>query len=323
MIDRIEVRNFQSLLVAELNLGRLTVLVGPSSTGKSAVLRAARVVARNTSGTQAVSTGSKAFTVKLVAAQWAAWVERGNALSTYTLSTAKGEEAYPKSGTSVPEDVAATTRLSDLNFAFQFDPPYLLSDPPSHAAKVLGALTNVTVLAEAAREAHRWGLTATHDARRYIADVEQCREHLQDYQDLPDKVQAAERLRRELTEVRVVAVRLEAVSRLCEDLGVLDLALRETSGRLARLNPYLTLPDLRVEAERLAVITRLLSERTRLSADCLVATDEAEACGEQAFELAAEHDRLLREAGQCPTCGAVVNGSTPFSPHHKLRSSVN
>ena len=123
MITKISVSNFQSLVKADLTLGKLTVIVGPSSSGKSAFLRALRVLVRNTSGSAYVTHGSTASAVIAEFDGHKVALERGKGHSLYRTWKDGDEEIYPKSGTSVPDEVAALLRMpvvegEDLCFAF-------------------------------------------------------------------------------------------------------------------------------------------------------------------------------------------------------------
>lgn len=165
MLAKVVVNDFQSVEKAELELGQITTIVGPSSTGKSALLRALNLLFRNSSSVP-VRAQSKSKTTNVLANfnGTDVSVERGKSLSNYTL----GEEKYTKSGVKVPEEVSKFLNLysvsPDLHFAFQFDKPYLLDETGSTVSSVLGALTQASVLRGAAKEGNRRAL----EARRLV-----------------------------------------------------------------------------------------------------------------------------------------------------------
>ena len=47
MLERLEVKDYQSLADIDIPLGRFTVIVGPSGNGKSALIRALRALWEN------------------------------------------------------------------------------------------------------------------------------------------------------------------------------------------------------------------------------------------------------------------------------------
>lgn len=57
MLTSVEIENFQSVRRARLELGRFTVVTGATGSGKSAVLRAIRLLAFNARGTSYIMRG--------------------------------------------------------------------------------------------------------------------------------------------------------------------------------------------------------------------------------------------------------------------------
>lgn len=167
-IFSVDVRNVQSIESLKFEFpqresgGSFVTFVGPSSSGKSALLRAVHALVNNTS-TAAVllRAGAKSFEVGAETKQGRVAIERGSSLSTYKV----GEEAYTKAGTSVPEDVqkALGFKDPDMHLRFQFDRPYLLDLTSGQAASVLSRLSNAHILRDAAAKASKIVRKATSD----------------------------------------------------------------------------------------------------------------------------------------------------------------
>src|SRR5690242_17213241 len=103
MIERLRVTNFQSIAAADITLGQFTVIVGPSNSGKSALLRALRAVVRNVNSPSAVRAGQSMFTCQIDFDQSeytgkTVTIERGKSQSTYRVITAQGEDVFTKAG---------------------------------------------------------------------------------------------------------------------------------------------------------------------------------------------------------------------------------
>lgn len=171
MIERVSITNFQSLKQTEVELGVLTVILGPNDLGKSAFFRAIRAAAEAQSGSNFITYGHSLTRVAfLVDGHELVW-EKGASVNRYILDGL----SYEKVGRSVPPDVSTLLGLDpvdfdknltlSLNFADQDDPPFLIPTPgglsTSQVAKVLGDLTNLNVLYRAISEA---------DTRRRRAD---------------------------------------------------------------------------------------------------------------------------------------------------------
>lgn len=148
MITKLKVRNFQSLVGVDLDLGLVTAITGESDNGKSAVVRALESVFKNRSGDTFITHGKTACSVAVVAdGQSIVW-DKGPGVNQYTL---EGVE-YQKVGRGgVPPEVLTLLNISDENVAGQFDRPYLLFETGSFISDILGRVTNVGLLYEAVR----------------------------------------------------------------------------------------------------------------------------------------------------------------------------
>src|SRR5712692_4596126 len=199
MLESIRVNNFQSLRKVDLPLGRLTVIVGPSSSGKSSVVRALRTLVSNARGASYVSRGQKVASVTATGENHSVTIERGEGHGVYRLLTdlhtdQEQEKTFTKLGGDVPEQVTAALGIkpfedgTSLNFASQFDRPFLLTETGSTVARVLGELTNVSVIFAAAREANRRRLVAQSTLKIRQSDLVNLVAQLQKFQDLPVRV---------------------------------------------------------------------------------------------------------------------------------------
>lgn len=310
MITRLEIRNFQSLRQVDLELGRYTVIVGPSSSGKSAVIRALRAVASNVRGSGTITRGQKSSAVTVRTDDDVVTLERTETSGSYRLVDAAGRETvFTKLGGGVPDQVTKALGIApvptggtSVNFASQFDKPYLLGESGATVARVLGELTKVNVVFEAVRLAnkHRQRAASTLKVRR--EDLSRLQGRLGEFQGLSDK----------LSRAAVVQQQVDAAARLRDRVDRLSAALvklRSTEAASARLVQAVPLPDVEPAvqlAERIRLFTALVS---RVSATSLsVATYERQVGEHVAAEQQAARElaSALRQAGQCPTCGQRV-----------------
>src|SRR5512139_766548 len=131
MLTHVEVRNFQSLKKVDIELGGFTVIVGASSSGKTAFMRALRALASNIRGTSFITQGEKKASITAHTDNNIVTLEKGETTGTYKIN----DKVYTKLAGGVPEGVSKTLNLqpittesSSINFAGQFDRPYLLDD---------------------------------------------------------------------------------------------------------------------------------------------------------------------------------------------------
>jgi len=152
-------KNFQSISDAEFELGPLTVLVGQSDLGKSAVIRALYLLHRNQGGLELVKHGkSKLEVTQLLDNGTRVSILKGKGINTYF----SGDKTYVKVGRDVPEGVSSELKTQDLvldkdqvldlNFCRQFDSPFLLSDSTTVITKAISSLSGINIVYAAIRE---------------------------------------------------------------------------------------------------------------------------------------------------------------------------
>ncbi len=217
-LEHLSIRNFQSLHAIDIEVAPFTVIVGRSSSGKSAFIRALHTLANNRRGLSFLTHGERVCTISA----------RTTAGTTVTLSRAKAtdenyydvipshdpsaKQRYSKLDGKTPQPVIDALGMHpQRSFAAQHDMPYLLDDSGPSNAAVLGALTNVNVIFEAARESKRRALEASKTLRLRATDLQSTTEalthfeHLDEQQDAlteaEKKISAAYAAQRELTSI--------------------------------------------------------------------------------------------------------------------------
>lgn len=313
MLTGIEVRDFQSLARADIPLGRLTVITGPTSSGKSALFRALRALARNDRTARDIRSGQATSSVTAGGTDWLVRLSRSAGrrgpneyrTATWTASGWAGTR-YTKLGGTVPAAVTSLLRLSDLNFARQGDAPYLLDVSGAEVARRLGELTNVSLVLGAAAEAGRLRKQAERDLDAARARRAALLAEVQQYAGLGERrkaVTAAEGALALAQEAHAAALRLRA---LVHRLEAAEAALAGSRAEAAsREPPSLAQLDAAVaRAARLRELVGGLQAAERDRAGHAAAAEEAERDGRQAEE--AVH-AAMAAIGHCPWCGQAVS----------------
>lgn len=342
MIDSISIKNFQSLYDITVPLTQFTVLTGRSSSGKSAFIRACRLLMENARGTAFISYGEHTASVMARLGDDVVSIERGKE-NRYTLHIDSGPaEHYTKLGGEVPEDIQNFFGIdTSLSIAGQFDPPFLLTASGSEVARTLGALTNVDVVMAAAREANRLKLQHSSSARAAqdaLASVTEQLDALGDVDERAARVAAAEQALAEFIEIRRRGIAAEEIGDLIKEsaaalksIEVPEIPdLEELFGQArAAAKKADAAADLFHEIQSIEVPDVRdvpdLDEEIAAARDAAVRADEASwlqmdislkmesfmdakvAAGEAADDLSTlEQTRLtiLSEAGVCPLCGS-------------------
>lgn len=316
-IDRLEVTNFQSIEKASIELGAFTVVVGPSNSGKSALLRALRAVSRNEVLPSSVRVGKTMFTATVTTDDKDISIERGKSHSVYRVTLPTGhEEVFTKSGRTVPDDVQKALSLPlpegpDLVFSSQIDPPFLLKETGTTAAKMLGDLTNVSKLHDASREANRRRLEASRLEKIRTEDAIACATAMKErFSDLPAHNAALKDARALLESVKASAAKRDKVSQLLSSLEMIDAAERDIRARLDELPVPADIDALSEKAGSLLAQRHVLLDHIEVlrkiaeAEETLVrARDESISESEKADQ---EYHEALKEAGTCPTCSQKI-----------------
>lgn len=239
MIENISVQDFQSIESGKVDLGKFTVFTGPSSSGKSAFLRALHGLTRNSFNPSQVRLGQSVTTVSAIVDGRKVEAVRGKSKSTYKLD----DEEYTKAGRAVPEDVETVLSMplvADLesSFATQFDKPYLIADPGSTGAKVLGTLTNVSVLHDGMREANRRKLSINAEIKVRKADLEKDNEEVEQYADLTSLEESISNAEDALIRIQYIQRDATEVDSLVDTVSLRNRTLEQYEKEVVDLSAY-------------------------------------------------------------------------------------
>ncbi|MDA2626314.1 AAA family ATPase [Bacillus cereus] len=200
-INEIFVEGFQSHTNSHFNLGNgLNVITGPSDSGKTSIIRAVRWVAFN-------EPQGEAFVNESVGqATVAIHMDNGIIISkhrrkgktSYRIQTDPGDEGSVFEKSEVPEEVKQLLGITKqtfgdfvtaLNFAFQLEAPFLISEIPSSGAKVLGKLAGTEAVDLAVKSVSKDTYAARQERLLAEKEIERLAGNLLEYLDVDDKVQ--------------------------------------------------------------------------------------------------------------------------------------
>lgn len=311
VLTRFHAKNFQSLKDVSVDLGKFTVVVGASSSGKSAFIRSLKTIVSNPRSSSFVTHGEKFASLTMETGTGATVLfEKGEGHGRYVVSR-EGEESleFTKLGGDVPDAVSSAlgilpveTGKQSLNFAGQFDRPYLLDETGSVVARVLGELTNVTKIFDAVREASRRKQNASSLMRTRSEDLVRLNLKKQQFVSLRGQLESVERAEELLHVAEDLSSRATRLRKLVVDIDIAESYLESSSSPVE-------VPDISVvlaARDRLDSYTSLISsiraeaDRVKRSAEALVLSNNS--LDEKAAELRA----VLVEAGTCPTCDQPI-----------------
>ncbi|GGA34678.1 hypothetical protein GCM10007416_04460 [Kroppenstedtia guangzhouensis] len=278
--ERLVIENFQSHEQTEVFFTNgLNVFVGPSDSGKSAILRALRWVLYNEpKGTDFIRAGKKRCRVTLTLSDGTQITRmRSSSVNRYILKTPEQEEqVYEGFGSSVPQEVLDAHGMHVLKldsdwklpvqFGTQLEPPFLLAETGMVKAKSIGRVSGAHII-DIALQGTAKDLTAVNSRLKHVVEQsDELKKRLEPYEDLPRLQERLEEAEAQYEEATAMHARLEAICQLKGRLDLMSREKKETRDRLGRLSGVDEANRILLEAER---ALSKLSYMKRLSSACL------------------------------------------------------
>lgn len=310
LIQSIKVINFQSLHDVELELGKFTVIVGPSSSGKSALIRAMRAATSNALHSDYITRGAKKSAVSMKTEDATITIEREQGgSSVYKIAKSGSEESrYSKLNRQVPAEVTSalgivpsTQEVASINFAGQFDSPYLLTESASTVARVLGELTNVSTIFAAVKEASKRVKNASTLLNLRKKDRDSVVLDLAGYQDLGSKVKVIDSIDTSLSECIQLEQSINALSQLLSNIERAENAIVQ--------NVDINIPDIEpmvAAYNRFNEFTQLLRTIAQQQQSIAKLNSGVEVIAKDIGTLDNELHQALEDAGTCPFCEQTI-----------------
>ncbi|WP_371374488.1 AAA family ATPase [Sporomusa aerivorans] len=314
MIVSVQIKGFQSHVDSRFTLSpELTVLTGPTDSGKTALIRAIRWVAFNEPAGETFvnqATGEAIVTITLDDGTVITKGRRKGGRTIHHLAPAGGKGQIFEQADVPPEVTAALgiTRQSfgdfeiALNFAFQLDAPFLISEAPSAGAKVLGKIAGTEIVDQAIKSVAKDTYGARQDKLQADKRIEKLTEDLQQYANvdlLKDQVGACELLLEKFDQLQLKY----------ETLSTLKLQKTQVDGHLAaleaKLQNYVSLPAAgqslqaaESDAQRLQLLSELAGKHGQL--DMAISRHQEELARYSDLQWAGEYlvalDQLLSKS---------------------------
>jgi len=299
MLSHASLRNFQSWKALDIELGRITVIVGRGNAGKSAFVRALKYALTNKGGDGFIRHGEEEAAVGMVIDDhMLAWRKTKGKGGEYELDGA----VYTKTGTTVPAEVVEATGIRGVSIDStetlypqinaQFDQPFIVKASGTKRARILGKLTKLDVLVQAQMLARKDADRASRELEGLDAEAERVKSAMLLLPDVPALV----RDYASLPALLLVNVQARDAYEAAETL----------QGYQAKRDQY---DRLNTAVEKMEAAYNAYSQGTtanesyqsvvREYADSALKYDRAE---EACAEIEAEYRAACDEIGLCSTC---------------------
>ncbi len=233
VITNLYIEDFQSIETLDVECGSITVFIGESDTGKSAIVRAIYALAFNDYPKGHVRDGQTNSRIALTLDNGSVIRAIKGQVNQYEIDIEDVKmEGWDRVGTKVPEEVteALGWRMLEIddgtkftpNFGRQFDPPFLITETPSKKAKLLGSLTNIATLYAAMKQA----LSRERENKTRLKTWTEVAEKASaEWEEVGDSMAVAENLLEGATE------RLKRIHKLDGEAGSLRIALEQVEAK--------------------------------------------------------------------------------------------
>ena len=235
-IQSIKIQNFQSWQSAKLKFDPgVNVVIGPSDSGKSAILRALlwNITNRPSGNSFKSYWGGETF-VDLELEKQTISREKGKE-NLYVISSddLKKPVEFKAFGQDVPEEISNALNISDINIQRQMDAPFLLSSTPGEVGRVLNQAVRLDIIDKTQRNIASMLRQEKTLFLNVQSTINSKQEDLEKYKWLPlaeGCIAKLESLSRQIQQTTGLTLDL---SHVISDINILDTSLQENSVILA------------------------------------------------------------------------------------------
>ncbi|TCS92592.1 AAA family ATPase [Hazenella coriacea] len=203
LFKKLIIENFQSHehTVIDFSTG-LNVFVGPSDSGKSAILRALRWVLFNVPrGTDFIRKGATQCRVSLIFADGTEVIRlRSSSVNRYILRIPDQEEQqFEGFGNTVPQEIIQVHHIEPiqldqkeifLHFGTQLESPFLLSESDRNKAKIIGRISGAHLIDNALKKTSADRQQMGMETKQLEQQIANLKEKLEPYAELPKMEEA-------------------------------------------------------------------------------------------------------------------------------------
>ena len=322
---------------------RVTVIVGETGTGKSAIIRGLRLVCLNQPrGASYVKHGSKSLSVGLAVRGtggkgFRVQIGRGKGKNAYHLD---GKRFAPEKRRSVPQAIERLLNVSPASFQDQDEPHFWLYDSPGQVAKHLNELADLETMDRVMTNLATEGRQASSEVTFTKARHKEAKSKLRDLGWIPKLAARLERLARLESRIATNRATIARIERLAEKASQLQTARDKLSGAIVDAKTAVRhgrkAAEVRQRVEKLSELARRLREgqaaklpdfkpafaardkadryaekRRRLESIVKEIKEKEERC--EALERELTSTRKNRPSAgstrRCPTCGQKLSSS--------------
>jgi len=268
-ISELSVSDFSTHHKAKIELGPITVITGPSDSGKSALVTALLWCVTNTPrGTSFIRHGADTASVRVTVNGATVTRTRGKTVNAYhVVGESAGEREFVAMGAEVPDAVRAMLNIGPNNIQRQMDGPFWLSLTPGALAGEIQAVVDLRAAGRVVAAARSSVASAKQQENTAAGILANHKARLESLQHVPDMVARWDAVRAAHDARNATVDSVAAISKWVREAD----ARRETGRQHGD-----TLRALEVVRDKLAALTALQRETAEISRT-IAAADAARA----------------------------------------------
>jgi len=237
MINSLTVKNFQSWSKANLKFDPgVNVIIGPSDSGKTALLRALLWVLTNRPGGDAFRSrwnGQTKVIVRIGQRNQKIVREKDKQRNLYQLN----DKEFKAFGQGIPEEILEFHNIKNINIQSQLDGPFLLGDSSGQVARYLNEIVGLDIIHESQKRATRMIRETESGLSNFNERLKELRNDIEKFNNLDDILLECQILQKKENKVNDIWARRGAIDGLIAKINEAEIKFDE-------LTPFISLAPL-------------------------------------------------------------------------------
>lgn len=301
MIRSIKIQNFQSHENTKLEFcNGVNIIVGPSDSGKTAILRALNWLVNNRPMGDDFRSNWGGDTLVRLETDMDLVIDRikSDKDNCYILHTDEEEIDFKAAGRDVPEDIKQILNLDPINLQFQLDGPFLLSKSAGEVAKYLNQIIKLDSIDSSLSSVNRRIKNQAGEIANFQTNLSSLKDELEEFVWIEkaeaelENLESLDRdcgwLAEEIDHINRTLKQIESVNEEIEEFKLLTRMEKEVENLSSLIN------EIEQDKEHLLKLSDLVDSITELSTWI-----GKEKCGIEIFQE--NYDELMPD--KCPLCG--------------------
>lgn len=228
MINQLIIQNYQSHKKSTLDFhSGVNIIIGPSDSGKTAILRSLRWLIWNRPGGDAFrSTWGGDTVVTLKTTDNNTIIRAKHKDNLYKLNDLR----FIAFATDVPKEIKEALNVSDINFQTQFDQPFLLTNSPGEVAAHFNKIAHIDQIDTSNKKINSWIQDLKTDIKKGTTKVEELEAEIKEFEYLEKMeidIEALEEVEKQLS---LISSGNSKLQKLIDSITEVENEIEEISG---------------------------------------------------------------------------------------------